>query len=304
MSRVRSITVAIVASALGAGCAVARAQEAQSEEHSYHALHDETHGTVPLDQDHTQHAAAEEAMPTSASGHVAPPAPEHPMAPMSGAAMIDAMGMDDDATFGKLRFDRFERSLGGDASALSWDVDAWFGRDLDKLRIRSEGEHVRGSTEEADIEALWSHAIAPFWDSEVGVRQDIGGHANRTWLALGVQGLAPYWFELGATAYVGESGRAALRVEADYDLSLTQRLILQPRAEFNAYGTRDRAAGTGAGLSDAEIGLRLRYEIRREIAPYVGVEWSRRFGETADFAREAGLDASDTRWVVGIRIWY
>jgi len=226
------------------------------------------------------------------------------MAPMSGDAMIDAMGMDDDATFAKIRIDRLERTVGGDASASTWDVDAWLGRDFDKLRIRSEGEHVRGTTEEADVEALWSHAIAPFWDSGLGVRKDIGGHANRTWLALGVQGLAPYWFDLGATAYVGESGRTALRVEADYELSLTQRWILQPRAEINAYGTRDRVAGTGAGLADAELGLRLRYEFRRELAPYVGVEWSRRFGETADFARDAGVDASDVRWVVGVRIWY
>ena len=226
------------------------------------------------------------------------------MAPMSADAMIDAMGMDDAATFAKLRIDRLERSFGADAPAFSWDVDAWLGRDFDKLRIRSEGEHVRGSTDEADVEALWSHAIAPFWDTELGVRQDVGGDAHRTWAAFGIQGLAPYWFELGATAYVGESGRAALRVEADYDLSLTQKLILQPRAEINAYGSSDRAAGVGAGLSDAAVGVRLRYEIRREFAPYFGVEWSRRFGGTADFAREEGLSANDTRWVVGIHIWY
>lgn len=303
MSRLRTIGVVIAGGVLAAGCVSAIAQEAQSDEHASHASHAGMHHAAPVKHEHaTMQPAAEEA--NAAPDHVAPPPPEHAMAPMSDAAMIDAMGMDDEATFAKFRIDRLERSFGGDAPALSWEVDAWLGGDFDKLRIRSEGEHLRGTTEDADVEALWSHAIAPFWDSEVGVRQDIGGHANRTWLALGVQGLAPYWFELGATAYVGESGRAAFRVEADYDLFLTQRWILQPRAEVNAYGTRDRAAGTGAGLSDAELGLRLRYEIRREFAPYIGVEWSRRFGETADFARDEGIDAGDTRWVLGIRVWY
>jgi copper resistance protein B len=222
---------------------------------------------------------------------------------MSGDAMIAAMGMDDTATFAKLRIDRLERSIDADSPTLAWNVAAWIGGDFDKLRLRSEGEQVRGSTADADVEALWSHAVAPFWGTEVGVRQDLG-HANRTWAAFGIQGLAPYWFELGATAYLSESGHAALRIEADYDLSLTQTLILQPRAEINAYGASDRSAGTGSGLSEAQVGIRLRYEIRREFAPYVGVEWSRRFGETADFARDEQISSNDTTWVVGIRAWY
>jgi len=300
MSLARNIVQAVVAGTLASACVGAIAQETQSDEHANHAG---MHHAAPVHRAESQ-SATKEAEATPASDHIAPPPPEHPMGPMSDHAMVDAMGMDDEATFAKLKLDRLERSFGGHAPALSWDIDAWLGRDFDKLRIRSEGEHVRGATEDADVEALWSHAIAPFWDTELGVRQDIGGHANRTWLALGLQGLAPYWFELGATAYVGESGRAALRLEADYDLSLTQRLILQPRAEINAYGADDRAAGIGAGLSDAAVGFRLRYEIRREFAPYVGVEWSRRFGETADFARNEGIDASETRWVAGIRVWY
>jgi len=119
-----------------------------------------------------------------------------------------------------------------------------------------------------------------------------------------VRGLAPYWFEVSATAYAGSSGRSALRVEVDYDLSLTQRWILQPRIELNAYGKDDPAARLGSGLSDAELGVRLRYEIRREFAPYIGVEWSRRFGRTADFERAEGLDVNDMRLVAGLRIWY
>jgi copper resistance protein B len=298
MSAFRNIAVLIAGGALTAGCVGAHAQETRSDEHAHHASHSGMHHAAPVSRER----AADESRP--ASDHVAPPPPEHPMAPMSADAMIGAMGMDDDATFAKFRIDRLERAFGGDAPAFSWDVDAWLGRDFDKLLIRSEGEHARGATEEADVEALWSHAVATYWDTEVGVRQDIGGRANRTWIAFGIQGLAPWWFDLGATAYIGESGRTALRVEADYDLSLTQKLILQPRAEINAYGASDHAAGIGSGLSDATFGVRLRYEIRREFAPYVGVEWSRRFGDTADFARAEGFDANDTRWVVGIRVWY
>jgi copper resistance protein B len=136
------------------------------------------------------------------------------------------------------------------------------------------------------------------------VRQDFGQGPHRTWAAFGVQGLAPYWFDVDATAYVGDAGRTALRIEADYDLSLTQRLILQPRFELNAYGKDDPAANIGSGISDAEFGVRLRYEIRREFAPYIGVERVQRFGRTEDFVRDDGKSAGDTQWVVGLRIWY
>ena len=111
-------------------------------------------------------------------------------------------------------------------------------------------------------------------------------------------------FEIDATAYVGDAGRTALRIEADYDLSLTQRLILQPRFELNAYGKDDPAANIGSGISDAEFGLRLRYEIRREFAPYIGVERVQRFGRTADFARANDISAGETQFVVGLRLWY
>ena len=157
---------------------------------------------------------------------------------------------------------------------------------------------------DADAEFLWDHAAAAFWDTTLGVRQDFGQGAHRTWAAFGVQGLAPYWFEVAATAYVGDAGRTALRIEADYELSLTQRLILQPRFELNAYGKDDPAARIGSGISDAEFGLRLRYEIRREFAPYVGVERVQRLGRTADFANAEGIPDGETRWVVGLRFWY
>jgi copper resistance protein B len=265
---------------------------ARAQDHSMHMQHD-------MSQMHE--ATPDEAVP--AADHVAPPPPEHAMGAMSDAAMNDVMGMDDQANFGLIAFDRLE-VLGGSDHAAAWSAHAWYGGDSDKLWLRSEGEHRDGAVEHADIELLWNHAIAPFWDSQLGVRHDVGVGPDRDWAAFGVQGLAPYWFEVSATAYVGEQGRTALRAEADYDLLLSQRLVLQPRIELNAYGKRDAAARIGAGLSDVEVGLRLRYEIRREFAPYIGIERRQRFGASADYARADGGDAVDTQWVVGVRFWF
>lgn len=266
--------------------AVAQVKDEQSHDHAMH------------------HQATETDAASAPSDHIPPPPPQHAMGEMTAAEMIDVMGMDDAATLAMFKLDRFERAATDDGPATAWKLDAWFGDDIDKLWFRSEGEHADGEFEHADAELFWSHALAAFWDTQLGMRHDFGSGADRSWAAFGVQGLAPYWFEVGATAYVGDAGRTALRLEVDYELSLTQRLILQPRLEFNAYGKDDPAARIGSGLSDAEFGLRLRYEIRREFAPYVGVEWSRNFGSSADFARADGRDVSDTRFVIGLRIWY
>lgn len=267
---------------------------AQEDEHAGHDVSSTKHGSM-------QHAEEQSAPP---GDHVAPPPPEHPMPPMDEQQMIEAMDMDDKAKHAMLRFDRLEYADTAGGAAAAWSAQAWIGGEFDKLRLRSEGERARGETAHADVEALWSHAIAAYWDAGLGVRHDIGDGPSRNWAAFGVQGLAPWWFEVDATAYVGGSGRSALRVEVDYDLSLTQRWILQPRVEMNAYGKDDAAARIGSGLSDATLGVRLRYEIRREIAPYVGIEWTRRFGGTADFARASGDDPNDARFVAGLRIWY
>lgn len=242
---------------------------------------------------------ADESRPPS--GHVAPPPPSTAMHAMSAAEMVDVMGMDDRASWGLVAFDRLESVEGG---ALAWSARADVGGDRDRLRLRTEGERADGRVEHADIELLWSHAIAPFWDSQLGVRHDLGVGPDRDWIAFGVQGLAPYWFELGATAYVGDHGRTALRAEVEYELLLTQRLVLQPRVEINAYGRPDPAAGLGAGLSDAEFGLRLRWEIRRELAPYVGIERHWLFGGSADHARAGGDAVADTQLVAGVRFWF
>jgi len=200
--------------------------------------------------------------------------------------------------------DKLEWQHGDDASTLAWDVSGWIGGDIDRLWLRSEGERSNGKTEEAEIQALWGHAISPWWDVVSGVRQDFKPGAPQTWAAFGVQGMALYNFEAEATAFLGENGQSAVRLEGDYDILLTNRLILQPTAELNVYGKNDPQRGLGSGLSNTEAGLRLRYEIRREFAPYIGVTWNRTYGNTADYAREEGEDRSEARLVLGVRLWF
>jgi copper resistance protein B len=244
-------------------------------------------------------AAAKAQTAAEDSGHVAPPA-STPMAPMSAPEMDRVMDMRDDPLLAMFKLDQFERAHGDDGYASSWDAEAWIGRDFDKLWLRTEGERESGVTD-ARIEAFWDHAFASFWDWQVGVRQDFGTGPQRTWAAFGVQGLAPYWFEIEATAYVGEQGRTAMRLRGEYELLLTQRVILQPELEANLYGKSDPTRDVTDGLSDFEFGLRLRYEIRREFAPYIGVVWVRRFGDSASLPGHA---TSDTQLVAGLRVWF
>lgn len=220
---------------------------------------------------------------------------------MTPAQMALEMQMDDNASFGMVRFDQFEHALDGGGTA--WEGDAWYGGDVDKAWLRSEGEHDEGRTS-ARTELFWDHAFSPFWDWQLGARTDSGAGPGRQWLAFGVQGLAPYWFELQATAYVGDRGSSALRLRAEYEVLITQRLILQPESEANFYGKSDPRRDIGSGLSDIDFGLRLRYEIRREFAPYVGVVWRKRFGQTGDFVRAAGHSAFDGQIVAGLRFWF
>jgi len=200
--------------------------------------------------------------------------------------------------------DQLEWQDADEGSALAWDLSGWVGGDIDRLAFRSEGERVNGHTEEAELQLLWSHAIGPWWETVAGVRQDFKPGSPQTWAAFGVQGMPLYGLETEATAFLGEGGQSALRLGAEYDILLTNRLILQPAAEANLYGRNDAKRGVGAGFSDLELGLRLRYEIRREFAPYIGVNWTRAYGNTADLLREDGEDVSEARLVAGIRFWF
>ena len=200
--------------------------------------------------------------------------------------------------------DRLEVSEADHGTGLAWEASGWIGGDLQKFWWRSEGHAADSKLERTSVEALYGRGIRAWWDVIAGVRHDFGEGPSRNWLALGVQGFAPYKFEVSATAYLGEQGRTALVAEAEYDTLLSNRLILQWRAEASAHGKDDPALGIGAGLSGMEAGARLRYEITRQFAPYIGIEHERGFGGTARFRRAAGHGASDTRAVAGLRIWF
>jgi copper resistance protein B len=201
-------------------------------------------------------------------------------------------------------FDQLEWQPGDGASVASWDNRGWIGRDVNRFWFRTEGEVADGAIEEAQAHALFGRAFHRWWDVVVGVRQDIGPGPDRTWAAVGVQGLAPYWFEIEATAYLGDAGRTHFRIETEYELLLTNRLMLQPLVELEIYGKSDPERGVGAGLSSGQVGLRVRYEIRREFAPYIGVTWNRKFFGTADLAQDAGKDPGGTRLAMGVRVWF
>lgn len=202
------------------------------------------------------------------------------------------------------KLDQFEvRSTEGE-DPLVLEGQAWFGYDLNKLWLKADVEREDDESEGVEIQALYSHAISAFWDVQAGLRKDFIPTPDRTWGVIGIQGLAPYKFEVDAALFVGESGRSAARFEAEYELLFTQRLILTPEIEVNAYGQNDVDTGNGSGLADVELGLRLRYEVRREIAPYVGVNWEKKYGNTADFTELQGGEVEDTQFVVGVRAWF
>ncbi len=200
-------------------------------------------------------------------------------------------------------FDQLEWQA-GENGRLDWDNKGWLGGDLNRLWFRTEGEAGEGGVERATAHVLYGRAISRWWDVVGGIRQDVRPGPAHTWAAFGIQGLAPQWFAIEATGYIGEGGRTHARFEAEYELLLTNRLIAQPLVELELYGKSDPLRGIGAGFSTAETGLRLRYEIRREFAPYVGITWQQRFGSTADLARSAGRESGSTRLAVGLRTWF
>jgi copper resistance protein B len=212
--------------------------------------------------------------------------------------------MSDEHNFASVRVDRLEYVRAGSDEGLAYEGQAWFGGTYNRAVLKAEGEVAGGKLQDARTELLWGHAVSTFWDTQLGVRVDNGEGPNREWLAFGVQGLAPYWFEVDATAYAGPSGRTALRLSAEYDLLITQRLVLQPRVEVNFYGKSDEAREIGSGLSNGTVGLRLKYQVTRQFMPYIGVEWAGKFGQTATFARDAGERAHETRFVAGLSLQF
>ena len=206
----------------------------------------------------------------------------------------------------KWMLDRLEHRDGSHGDSTYWEAQAWIGGDINKLWLKTEGSRANGETDDAELEAYYSRAVAAFWDAQFGARHDFStaDMPSRNWLGVGFKGLAPYMFEVDATAYVGNNGRTALRFKGEYDLLLTQRWVFMPELEMNAYGKADAERNLGSGLSDASLTLRVRYEIRRELAPYLGVMWTQKYGGTADIARNTGVPASEALYIAGIRAWW
>lgn len=211
----------------------------------------------------------------------------------------------DDQWYGFVLFDQLEYRLQDDRDAFAWDVQGQYGGDYHRLGFETEGVKLRSEeTEEAEVQLLYSRLLGYFWDLQAGARYDFRPDPSRTFAVLGVQGLAPGFFEFDLKGFVSDEGELSARLKAEYDLRITQRLILQPKLEVDLSGEDVEERGIGRGLSSIEAGARLRYEITRKFAPYVGINWERSLGQTADFAREEGEQAENLAFVVGLRLWF
>jgi copper resistance protein B len=224
----------------------------------------------------------------------------------AGAPSDWPMPVMDDENYALLAIDRLEYGDGDEGESLLWDAQAWYGGDVSKLWVETEGEGPTGeSLEVAELQVLYDHAFSPFWSWRAGVRYDVRpGSEDTAYLTLGLQGLARQWFETDVALFLSEDGDLSLRGELEYDLLLTQRLILQPRLELDVSASDVAGRGVGSGISATAAGIRLRYEIRRELAPYVGVRWEQLYGDTRDMARDLGEPTSSTSFVVGITAWF
>jgi copper resistance protein B len=211
----------------------------------------------------------------------------------------------DNRIYTHVLFNQLEGRSNGSGTELRWDGEGWVGTDMNRLWVKSEG-FVNGSTvSDGDHELLYDRPIPRmrYFDAQVGVREDLDSGPNRTWGAVGIEGLAPNFFDFEPTLYFSDGGNVAGRLEGSYDLLLTQRLVLQPEAELNFYNKNDPARGTGSGLSDLDTGLRIRYAISRKFAPYVGFAYTGKYGDTATYARQEGERVSSPTFVFGIRVW-
>ena len=206
-------------------------------------------------------------------------------------------------SFAQIIFNLAEAQFGNGATGYRWDAQAWLGGDINRLVIKSEGEGAE-TLDSGEVQALYSRAIDPYWNLQLGVRHDFAPTPALTYAAFGIEGLAPYWFEFEAAGYVSTGGDVLGRLMLSYDQRITQRLILQPRAEFNLSAQDMPAQRIGAGLVNAELGLRLRYEISRQFAPYIGLSFDGTTGTTAAYARADGEAPTATRFVVGVRSWF
>jgi copper resistance protein B len=240
------------------------------------------------------------------AGHGAPPSSVPAAAPAGGdpgdAAPFGAPVMDQHV-FYHLMLNQLEGRF-GETSSFRWSGEGWLGTDEHRLWLRSEGTLSGGKLEDGQHELLYARPISTWFNAMIGGRYDGDSGPGRGWGAIGIEGLAPLFFRVAATGYIGGDGRLAARLEGSYDLLLTQQLVLQPQVEMNFYSKADAERDLGSGLAEIDAGLRLRYEITRKVAPYVGVTYSGKFGGTADFARAAGHATDEVRFTLGLRTWF
>ncbi len=280
------------------------------QEHLTHE--DEEVSTMPEHSAHPQamHMGHEEGAPMSESDGM-PAQPRDPHAYSDGYTRFDGpyllpkhqrRDLADESILAGLWVNRLETRQGYAEDFEELEGYAWLGNSYKRLMLRTNIERRDHTVEESKTELLYSSALTPFWDLEIGGRYDFGDYAHRGWFALGLSGLAPYWIELGATAYVNPDGHTAATMEAEYNMNLTQRLVLQPRLELDFYGDSDLEAGHGKGLSKSVMGFRLRYDYDRQLSPYIGYERVHRHGETTGVFEPFGQHR-ESQWIAGFRFW-
>ncbi|HYD89453.1 MAG TPA: copper resistance protein B [Vitreimonas sp.] len=276
----------------------------------------------PGDQDDADHSQMDHgAMDHSQMGHGAGadsevgnvPAPEPPAdhaaerfysADEMEAARAQLRREHGGAIVSSIMLDTAELEFGDDETSFHWEGEGWIGGDINRFVFKTEGEAHEDDVESAEVQALYSRAIGPYFDFQAGVRYDIEPRSNRAYAVLGFEGVAPYWFETTGALFVSDEGELSARFESSYDARLTQRWILQPRVEINLSADDIPELGVGAGFTEAELGLRLRYDITRTFSPYVGVSYETTLGDTADYVRADSEDVAATRFVVGVRTWF
>lgn len=228
-----------------------------------------------------------------------------PTAAELDAAFPDLGGMDlrqhmDTPLLAYVLIDQLEWGRLDNQNLFAWSAQGWIGYDINRFWWRTEGERLGNHTEAAEITALYGRAISRWWDAVIGVRHDFKPDDPQTFFAMGIQGLAPQWFETELTLYVGDDWQTLLRAEFEYEILLMQQVVLTPELEINLASRDDPTRGIGAGINNTELGLRLSYSIVREVAPYIGFNWTQRYGKTADLAE----DDSETVFLLGLRWWY
>ncbi|MFC3076750.1 copper resistance protein B [Phenylobacterium terrae] len=284
---------------------------APADPHAGHAM-----PQAPADPHAGHHGHATPADPHA--GHDMPP-PSAPAPPPPGDHAADTVWSPQEmaaaraqlrAEHGDIRWpqvvvETLEARPSSDGDGYAWDGEVSYGGDINRFVLASEGEGRSGERpEHFEVQALWRRAVSPYFNLRAGVRQDFEPRPRRTYATLGVEGVSPYWVELSAAAFLSDAGKLSARLEASTDFRLTQRLVLQPSAEVNLAAQDDEAIGVGSGLSDLELGLRLRYHLTPAFAPYVGVVHERAVGGTADHARAHGEDVRDTRAVIGLQAMF